>query len=610
MRKLLTVIGVLIILLMLIVVIVPFFVDLNTYKAQYLPIVEEALNRKVTLQNIRLTILPRIGVHITGVSVMDDPLFSTGPFASVGGLDLGLKLGPLIRGRVEVDEIIIREPTIVVIKNSLGLLNVSTIGKQGPAKAPEPPGPEAAKGPLHALTLLAVDKLALTDGQVTYSDRSSGKSADYVLQKLQFKLQGVGLGLTPVLHATTTIQPFNLPLKVDGSLGPLQETLDVTAFVFDIALGKSVFEIKGSTIGGETHFALSSPSIVSTNLPMTLPLTKPVELKNLHLTGEVKDSQVNVGSLEALLPLGKNAVTIKGSSIGGETKVRITAPVINTADLPIAFPLKKPLDVTDLQATAVRTDAHLRVDALSFNLVGGQVKGQAETTTGKNPLPFSTKASVQGIQLGQVMDAIGTDRVSVTGTAASDLSLQGKGFSVPELTNSLEGTGRLTVKDGKIEGINLLKEATALLQAIGVSQNLGDATVFSTVDSNFTIQPGIVKVERLLMDSRDFQAVGNGTVGFDKRLNMHVTLNLSEALSKSLGGSSPLVKSTMTKGRISIPMIITGNTQAPAFALDSKAIGSKVGEQVKERLGEALKGKEGEDVIKKGEETLKKLFGR
>ena len=39
----------------------PFLIDLNKYQDQYKPPIEEALNRKVQLEDIRLTIWPRIG---------------------------------------------------------------------------------------------------------------------------------------------------------------------------------------------------------------------------------------------------------------------------------------------------------------------------------------------------------------------------------------------------------------------------------------------------------------------------------------------------------------------------------------------------------------------
>jgi AsmA protein len=209
---------------------------------------------------------------------------------------------------------------------------------------------------------------------------------------------------------------------------------------------------------------------------------------------------------------------------------------------------------------------------------------------------------------------VGTEKVSIRGTAAMELGVRGAGFSMQELTDALQGTGHLVVKDGKIEGVNLLREAFALLKAIGIKEDLANATVFSTIESNLAIKRGIITVERLLMDSHDFQATATGTVGFDKVLNLKVNLNLTEAISQSIAGSSPMAKMARTGGRISVPMVITGTAQAPSYALDTKAVGSKaqeqIKEQVKERAGELLKGKGGAGAIEKGQDTLKKLFGQ
>ena len=42
---------------------------------------------------------------------------------------------PLLSGKVEVEEITLRDPVITVIKNKNGVLNVSTIGRTGVAVA-------------------------------------------------------------------------------------------------------------------------------------------------------------------------------------------------------------------------------------------------------------------------------------------------------------------------------------------------------------------------------------------------------------------------------------------------------------------------------------------
>ena len=78
--KILSVIVIVLALIIVALLSLPFLIDLASYQDQYKPLIEEALNRKVQIQGIRLTIWPRIGARIVGFSVMDDPSFSESPF--------------------------------------------------------------------------------------------------------------------------------------------------------------------------------------------------------------------------------------------------------------------------------------------------------------------------------------------------------------------------------------------------------------------------------------------------------------------------------------------------------------------------------------------------
>ncbi len=549
MMKVLLGIGAFIILLVILVILLPIIVDLNQYQGHYRPIIEEALKRKIELKDIRLTIFPRLGVRIAGFAVLDDPTFSSDPFASLTSLDVGVRLRPLLSKRVEVEELTLRDPLITVIKNRDGILNASTLGKKGAPKPEEAPAPEApaTEGPLRILALLAVDRVSITGGKLTFRDLSAAKPTEYVLQDLDFLLKDVGLGKTPSLHLATLVQPLNFPVKVDGTFGPLKETSDIEALDFTIALGK-------------------------TNL------------------------------------------AVKGSAVGGDAKLTLTSQAINTADLPVTLPLKKPVEVKDLQAMAEVKGQQARLNNLSFQVFNGLVKAQGGLTLGTPAAPFDGKVTIQGLQLGPVLEAVGTDKVSVSGTAATELALQGRGFSMPELTQALEGTGHMTIKDGKLEGINLMEEALTLLKVAGITQDHGKATAFSTIEGDVAIKQGVINLQRLLMDSHDFQATALGTIRFDQTLNVKANLNLPEGLSNQIAGKSPVAKLAMTGGRITVPLIITGTAQAPAYSLDAKAVGAKVQEQVtekaKEAVGELLQGKKPRDVLKEGEQTLKQLFGR
>jgi AsmA protein len=542
--------GVVLLLLAALILSLPFLIDLNKYQDHYKPLIEGALNRKVQLQDIRLTIWPRIGARVAGFAVLDDPAFGSGPFTALTSLDVGVKLMPLLSGKVEVEEIALRNPVITVIKNKSGVLNVSTLGRTGvaapvtPSRAPVP----SAEGPLKILALLAVDRVSIEGGKMTYRDLSATSPTEYMLQDLELLLKSVRLGQTPSLHLATLVQPLNTPVTLDGTFGPLRETTDVDSIDVQLALGNTSFKITGSTSG--------------------------------------HDAKINVNS-----------------------------PVINTANLPIALPLKKPVEVHNLQIGAEVKGQEAHLHNLSLQLFDGQVKAQGKVISGSDAPPFSGKLTMEGLQLGPALDAVAAPQLSVSGTARADLSLQGSGFSVADLTKALEGTGHVTVKEGKVEGANLLQEAILILKVAGIQLDNPKVTAFSTIETDLAVKHGVIYVQHLLMDSHDFQATGGGTVGFDQVLNLTVNLNLSQDLSQKIASSSPVAKLAVKDGRLVLPLLITGTAQAPSYGLDMKGISGKIQEQaqkkVEEAVGGLLKGTtKPEDLQREGQGLLRDLFGK
>ena len=546
------VIGLLIILVLVVgsILALPFLIDLNRYQDQYKPLIEDALNRKVQLQDIRLTIWPRIGARVAGFTVLDDPAFGSGPFASLASLEVGVKLMPLLSGQVEVEEIALRDPVITVIKNKNGVLNVSTIGRTGvaapktPSRAPIP----STEGPLKILALLAVDRVSITGGTLTYRDQSAAKATEYIVQDMEILLQGVRLGQTPTLHVGMLVQPLNLPVKLNGTFGPLKESTDIDAINLQLALGKTDF-------------------------------------------------------------------TITGKIVGRNASLNVNAPVINTANLPVALPLLQPIDIKNLQIAATIQGQDVLLQRLSFQLFDGQVAAEGRVMSGSETPPFTGKMTIQGMQLDPALKALATTQVSISGTAGANLSMQGRGFSMPDLTQSLEGAGHVAVKDGKIEGVNLLQEAVSILNVAGISLDHAKATAFSTIETDLAVKEGTVHVQRLLMDSHDFQATGGGTIGFDQKLNLAVNLILSQDLSQKIAHSSPAAKLAMKGDRLSLPLTITGTAQAPSYGLDMKSLTGRVQEQVQKKARETIDGllkgtTKPEDVIQQGQDLLKGLLGR
>jgi len=691
MKIALILVGILLIIL-IVVVLLPFLIDLNRYQDRYRPVIEDALNRKVELKDIRLTIVPRLGARLAGFTVMDDPGFSRQAFASLESLDIGVRLLPLLKGRLEVEEIVLTKPVITVIKNKHGVVNVATLGKGAPAPsgAPSPPGPP--EGPLRVLAILAVDEVSIKDGRMTYRDEGKAAVTEYAVDDLDVAIRSLTLGQMARLHIAATIQPYHLPLTIEGAAGPLSETLDLDTIDMRVGLGKMEARITGRAVGNDVALAIAAPSIKTADIPVSLPLTKPIEIRNFKADVELhrptdaqpaadpavksvtfavasEESVIEVaGSLtegkgrvtatsplvrsedlpvalplskpiefrdvrveaEAVYPsggplmktmtvktlrsdvgLGSSVVHVNGRMADGEGTVTATAPVLRTADLPAALPLRKSVEAKDVKLVGSFNDGQAVLESMSLTIFGGRLTSRARVALASDAPPFDGALSMQGIQLGPLSEAL-SDTVAVSGTATSELIVKGRGFSQPQMRSALTGAGAVAVKDGKLEGVNVLQEAVRLLQAAGVTMDPANATVFSSLTGTFAIRSGIVAVERLALESHDVQGTAKGTVGFDHAVNLKATLSLSEAISKQVKRNAPAVNLMTAGDRITVPLIVTGTIEKPSYGLDTKAVAGAVQERVKEEVRDVVS-----DVLKgepldvdKGRKALKRLFGQ
>jgi uncharacterized protein involved in outer membrane biogenesis len=614
--------SLLFLLLVILTFCLPFLIDLNKYQEEYRPVIEQALNRKVTLKDIRLTIWPRIGARVGGFAIEDDPAFRAGSFASLASLDVGVKLMPLFSGKVEVEEITLREPIITVFKNKQGVMNISTLGAAG-QKASEPAAPAAPVpegGPFRALALLAVDRVGITRGSLLYRDESTPTPIEYAVQNLELLLRSVKLGQTPTLHVTATIQPHGLPIMVAAAAGPLVESLDFKTLDIDVTVGKIPLSLKGSAVAGHFHGLLSSPAIHSRDLPIAMPLTKPVVLRDLavEIDADYPPNRsmpplrlATMNSLKATVGMGNSSIDLTGSLKDGRLAVNAASKSLNTGDLPAALPLRKPVEITNLAVRASLTDRQATLSQLSLHIFGGELTGQAGFQLGNPAPPFEAKLTLTGLNLGPAVNAFATDKALVGGTASADLILRGVGFAMPELTRALSGTGHVLVRDGRLEGINLTQEVLQAFKVVGLSGDAVKATAFSTVEGDLAIQQGVVHLQRFFADSHDFQAQAAGTIGFDRSLDVKATLTLSDQLSQKLVGASAAARLMVSKGRISVPLTITGTTTDPSYGVDIKAVVGRVGEQLKEKVGDLFRKSPAADkLLEQGGGVLKNLFGQ
>src|SRR5215471_1202050 len=146
MRRLISVIGVIIVAIVVAVVIFAATFDVNKYRGTIQSELQKKLGRQVTLGEMKLKIFP-LSFEAHDLSIADDPKFSAdAPFVKTQQLDVSLKLVPLLHKQVEIDALTLRQPSVNLIKNQAGEWNFASLGHPAPeSQAPEQPPVPAAK---------------------------------------------------------------------------------------------------------------------------------------------------------------------------------------------------------------------------------------------------------------------------------------------------------------------------------------------------------------------------------------------------------------------------------------------------------------------------------
>jgi AsmA protein len=146
-------------------VLVVLFVDPNDYREDIQRIVQEKTGRELTLSgDLKLSVFPWIALEAGPASLGDAPGFGPEPFVSIKHARLGVRLLPLLGGKVEVGNVRLDGARIRLITDEQGRDNWADLGKQDG----EQTKPQTASG---ATEVPTVAGLEINDAAVVMENR-------------------------------------------------------------------------------------------------------------------------------------------------------------------------------------------------------------------------------------------------------------------------------------------------------------------------------------------------------------------------------------------------------------------------------------------------------
>ncbi len=649
------VLGSIVALLIVAAVVVTLTFDPNKYKDDIIQLVKQQTGRDLKIDGkISLSFFPWIGAELPALQLSNATGFDKKPFAEVKQAGIAVKLLPLLRQQVVVKQVTLDGLRLRLAKNRAGVTNWDDM--MGAKQAAKPAETKAAAGAPTALGGVAIGGVHIRDAEVTWDDQASG--AAYSVKHLELKTGQLAVGAPADIKLDFDIESakpkINTHVKLDARLAVdiQKQTLDLPRLSLALAgMQLTLTDVKGSKIldapafSGKLDIASFNPRTLMTQLGIPLETadakalnkasvstvfdasTRDVHLKNLKvvlddttLTGSFALNDfakpayrfdINIDDMDADRYMPPAPAPTKST----DTKAAQPAPV---AAAPMVIPLgvlrslnvDGGLKIKKLKATGVRSsdvsthvkakDGVITIGPSAAKLYSGSYKGNMGIDARGKVLALSMDEKVSGVQIGPMLKDMQIFE-NFSGTGDISLVLTAHGLDAKQVTETLGGKLAFAVKDGAIQGADLLKkieEARALYdQAKGkpvrVKATKDEKTAFKVFSGSALITNGVAQNNDLILETPGMRATGAGSADLP---NEKLDYRLNVIQTKDEG-----------KKCANLPLLISGPFASLGYTLDfeamikckgAAAVEKKV-EQKKDELREKLKEKGLEGLFKK-----------
>ena len=228
----------------------------------------------------------------------------------------------------------------------------------------------------------------------------------------------------------------------------------------------------------------------------------------------------------------------------------------------------------NIQATGV--DAQIKVfpkqaylDNLTLQLAGGTVKGNAASDFSRQDPLFSAQTAFQKIDVAQLLNAIPSARGKMTGTMEGNLTLHGEAAHSSDPLSGLQGTGQVSILNGRLPTLQLNKNLLFLVRMAGVGATSGDPASFTSISTDLNLANQQLASRHITIVSNDLNVDASGVLDLAKSNLMNYTG--TALVPARQGGLTNLVAglsgATFLNGRLSFPFQLLGTLEHPRFVL-------------------------------------------
>jgi len=265
MKKFFIFTGICIALIFCVLMILPFVVDINDIVAKQIPGIEKKIHRKITIGDVKLTVITGLGAEISNVVISNHPDSRQQNFVSLDRLKATVQLLPLLKKEVLISSIAIDKPRVLIERDAQGKFNFSDMTEsKEPAQAlpKEPDKEKEPKDPLAALKNIEISKISITDGNFKFMDAKDAETPkEFSLDQFNLSMKAVSLSRKSTIDFSTDVyaSPKAVHGALSGDVGPVGTELvpenipvDLSLTINDVNLPHLAHYLKGMKITSGT----------------------------------------------------------------------------------------------------------------------------------------------------------------------------------------------------------------------------------------------------------------------------------------------------------------------------------------------------------------------
>jgi uncharacterized protein involved in outer membrane biogenesis len=596
--------------------------DYNKLKPKASQVVKNATGRELIFGgdvHLKIGFSPKL--------VLEDVRFANASWGSrpelikIGRLEVQVALFPLFRGNIQVKNLAIFEPDIVIETNRSGASNLKfePIGKGAPRASME-------KKKKTTMPLSELRQLRMVKGRITYKDLKSGDI--HRVSWDSFKLVAKPLGDLLTLDLAGSYK--NIPYEIHGDIGSLvaffdpqkdwevnftakgaDTTLTVEGTIRDVMDARGlnlVVSVKGSQVSETARLAGWE------DVPYMGPFKIGFKLSDFgqrtyelsHLESTVDKNTLNgsakIGlaekkpSIKATLSsdhLDLRPLFVRKESTDRSTPSDVQAaqggqkvfsheplPIgsLSAADVDIQLEAKKlllPMLAMEEASLGMTTQqGNLALNLIKATVGGGRAKGGLAVNNQKHGAEVTAEVVMHEVEMGALLADLGVRDVA-EGKIDLELDLSGSGKSLRAIMAGMNGNISFVMGKGELNNEYVESFRNDLISSMGRIFNPFAEKEKYTVGNCFIcqldIENGVAGIDNLVLDTKKVTVIGEGKINLN-----------TEQLDVSM---KSFPKKGVTGFRVSIgdwskPFKLGGTLVNPTVAVDSSKTAMMVGKAV------------------------------